>query len=425
MKPTTASIWTRLAAAGLLISLLPSCFKDRLSQTQTYTITKPVYALKATVLAHINGDANRPIDTVGKVYEKGNYIYLNELNQGIHIIDNSDPTHPQQIAFINIPGNEDMAIHGNTLYADMGTDLLALDITDPRQVKLSGTIPALFTPMGYPYGYVDTSMVITGWIVKDTTVPYNQPPYVCMNCMVLGSNVSVPATYSQSSVSVSVNGTGGSSSKMTLIDDHLFVISESHTLGVVDVTNAARPALVKSFFAGLDLETIYPFQDKLFLGSLEGVYIYDVSDPANPTQEAQFTHGTACDPVIADGDYAYVTLHAGTSCGGSTNELDVIDVQNLLQPVLVSSYPMTAPTGLAKDGNMLFVCDGNAGVKVFDATEPYNLKLVTAIGQNTGYDVIAGSGRLLEVASQGLYQYDYTNPAAISRLSALPVMDVQ
>src|SRR5438874_9337865 len=104
------------------------------------------------------------------------------------------------------------------------------------------------------------------------------------------------------------------------------------------------------------------------------MFMYDVSDPAHPAALGEFSHGRACDPVITDGNYAYVTLHAGTECGGSSNELNVINVQDLMHPELVKSYPMTNPTGLCKNGNLLFVCDGSNGVIIYDATKASDLK---------------------------------------------------
>ncbi|HHN47860.1 MAG TPA: hypothetical protein ENN08_02830, partial [Bacteroidales bacterium] len=53
------------------------------------------------------------------------------MNQGIHVVDNSNPASPQIISFIAIPGNYDLAIRGNILFADSYIDLVALDISDP------------------------------------------------------------------------------------------------------------------------------------------------------------------------------------------------------------------------------------------------------------------------------------------------------
>ena len=144
--------------------------------------------------------------------------------------------------------------------------------------------------------------------------------------------------------------------------------------------------------------------------------MYDVSDPAHPVPVGQFEHGTACDPVIADGNYAYVTLHEGTSCGGDANELDVVDITNISNSQLVKSYPLQRPEGLSKDGSLLFVCD-STNVKVFDATNASALILKQSIASKSPYDVIADNNKLIVVTAYGLYQYDYSNINSIKLLS--------
>ena len=417
-----------LLTGSCVLLLLSGCFKDKV--TQTYTITRPVYTLKTTFLANINGNPGQPIGAIGRLYIKDNFIYLNEPEKGIHVIDNSDPTHPQQTAFLNIPGNEEMAIKGNILYADIYRELLAIDISNPRQIRVTGMIPNIFPDRfdgiggyaTYNNGTVsDTNVLLTGYITKDTTLKTGAPTSVFGTIYPL-VYYSVAASSSSTNTG-SGSGIAGSMAKMVLMNNYLYTIPEEHSLAILDVSNAPSPSLVSSSFAGYDLETIYPFRDKLFLGSKEGVYIYDVSNPVKPVQQGTFTHGSACDPVIADDNYAYVTLHAGTYCGGSSNELDVVNVQNLQQPSLVASYPMTKPEGLSKDNNLLFVCDSLAGVKLYDAGNPASLQLLTKIptGQTVATDVIAANQRLFVIAGGSLYQYDYSNTQNIRLLSTLSV----
>jgi hypothetical protein len=406
-----------------LLSLLPGCSKQPVGKTYTYHISRPIYALKTSVLAGINGQPSQSFDSVGKFYIDGKTIFLSEINKGIHIIDNSDPVHPVQIAFLNIPGNEDIAIKGNTLYADMYTDLLAIDISNPRRVQISGMVQGLFPMEGYLNGQqTDSNLVITGYISKDTTVSVPGRVingYYCANCPAVDPG-GIALDFSSASASAST-GVAGSMARMAMIKDYLYVISESHSLGIVKATDPPHPSLVSIQPGGFDLETIYPFGDKLFLGSAEGVYIYGVDNPVQPQQEGQFEHGHACDPVITDGSYAYITLHAGSYCGGASNELDVVNVSDLPQTSLVKVYPMTRPEGLCKDGNLLFVCDDSAGVKVYDASKADNLKLLTLIPNVNGYDVVASNDLLLVVTSQGLYQYNYSDIAHIRFLSFFEV----
>ncbi len=52
--------------------------------------------------------------------------------------------------------------------------------------------------------------------------------------------------------------------------------------------------------------------------------------------------------------------------------LSVVNIKNIDQPKLVMTYPLTNPHGLGKDGDLLFICDGTAGLKIFDASDPRN-----------------------------------------------------
>jgi len=416
MKNNKLSVFLFVLTCSATILLLEGCHKDN---TRTYTILKPVYKDKASVLAAINGSATESFLHPGKIYIKDNLIFINEIDKGIHVIDNSDPSHPQQISFLDIPGNEDIAVKGNILYADMYADLLAIDITDPQSVHVTGKVSHFFMEREFVNGFKpDSNQVIVDWIKKDTTVVIDQNPVVppiddCRACMFMLSDASsVPAT----------NGQAGSMAKMVLLKDYLYAISERHSLGIVSVTNASSPHFENNISAGFDLETIYPFEDKLFLGSAEGMFMFDVSDPIQPFSIGTFSHGRACDPVVSDGKYAYITLHAGTECGGNANELDVVNIENLDQSQLVKTYPMTKPTGLCKDGSLLFVCDASV-VKIYDAADPSDLKLLNKINSNEPYDVIAHNNVALVVDADGLYQYDYSNVSNIRQLSFISVKE--
>src|SRR5688572_15739272 len=98
--------WLTIGNIFLVIasfSVLPGCFKDRISRT--YTLMKPVYASKATVLSNIRSNNPRPLEAPGKIYILGRYLFVNEIDKGVHIIDNSNPSNPRAVAFVDIPGN--------------------------------------------------------------------------------------------------------------------------------------------------------------------------------------------------------------------------------------------------------------------------------------------------------------------------------
>lgn len=88
--------------------------------------------------------------------------------------------------------------------------------------------------------------------------------------------------------------------------------------------------------------------------------------------------------------------------------------------MLVKTYPLTKPTGLSKDGDLLFICDGTA-VKIYNATNPGALQLLQSIASNEPYDVIAADKKAMVVCSDGLYQYDYSDINHIRLLSFIPI----
>jgi hypothetical protein len=402
------------AAPVIFISLLlPGCFKDKF--THTYTILEPVYKSKTEVYANIKSNPPREIQSPGKIYVYGHYIFLNEINKGVHIIDNTNPSHPVAKAFIDIPGNLDIGVKGNTLFADLYSDLVTVDISDPLNAKLIGYVSNVFPERSYGNGFVaDNTQVIVDWIQKDTTVPYQASG-------VYGYPVPGVLYFNQAATAAPApTGISGSMARFIILNDYLYAVN-SHTLQCIPISNPAQLTISNSISAGWDIETIYPFQNKLFLGSMGGVFIFDISQPDNPIQEGTFVHATACDPVIADDDYAYVTLREGTTCGPADNELLVINIKDLQSPSLVKAYTMTNPQGLTKDNNRLFICDGKDGLKMYDVSDPANIVLKKHIQGSETYDAIAWNKNLIVVANDGLYQYNYSNPDDLVLESKLTV----
>src|SRR5450432_1656396 len=150
--------------------LFSGCLKDTCKHSYTYTFYEPVYKTTAEVRANIKSNPAREIKEPGKIVILGNYIFLNEVDKGIHVIDNSNPASPKNIAFIDIPGNIDLAVKGNTLYADLYTDLVTLDISNPLNVVKTNIADGVF-PERYYGGPVlagDSGKIIYDWIKHDT-----------------------------------------------------------------------------------------------------------------------------------------------------------------------------------------------------------------------------------------------------------------
>ena len=406
-------------AAFILLLSMPvifsACVKDSCKKVYTYSYYVPVYKTKEEVRANIKSNAPRELKNTGKLYMYGNYIFLSETDKGIHVIDNSNPASPRNTGFIDIPGTLDLAVKGNTLYADLYTDLVTIDISNPANVVLKKVTENVFSYRYWGGGFSNnTNDVIVDWQKRDTTVTQS-----CDDGLLFAmDNTVFLASSSSGSAASAPTGVGGSMARFAIMNDRLYTVTTTD-LDVFDITNSNNPVKGARVNVGTNIETIYPFKESLFIGSMNGMFIYNVGNPDNPVKTGQFGHVRTCDPVIADDTYAYVTLRSGTPCTGFINELDVLRLNGVSNPTLVKVYQLKSPHGLSKDGDNLFICDD--GLKIYKAADVNNLQLQQHITGAETFDVIARNNVALVVAKDGLYQYDYSDIANVKLLSKLSV----
>ena len=210
-------------------------------------------------------------------------------------------------------------------------------------------------------------------------------------------------------------GLGGSMARFTITNNHLYTVSDSK-LSIFDVRDANEPILRNKVDIGLGVETIFPLADNIFIGTQTGMKIMDVSQPTDPVMLSSFQHIRSCDPVVANGKYAYVTLRSDNLCTRGTNELQVLDISNLQNPVLLTIFPMTKPSGLALDGNNLFVCDNV--LKWYDVTDPKKIVSKGSFVTNAT-DLFVHNNILMVIGTGGLSQYSYAS-GEIKLLSRIP-----
>jgi hypothetical protein len=403
-----------------IITILLFCFscQDEISSTYTYATKYPVFLKMADVRKNeIVVEPGRILTDPGKIYIYKDFLYINEPQKGIHIFDNSNPSKPQKLSFLSIQGNTDLSINSNILYADNYVDLLAFDLSTPNSPQLVKRVEDVFMHM-----YTDLS---TGTFVtyKDTVMTYEGDFW--WGNGIWGRNTLAFAS-SDSKSSGGSYGQGGSMARFTLAEDHLYTVDD-YSLRVFNVTEAKDPYFIKKINLGWGIETIFPFQSKLFIGSNTGMHIYDISNPSTPKKMSVYQHITACDPVVVNEKYAFVTLRSGLTCRLGVDELQVLDIENPYQPQLLKSYPMANPHGLAVSGDFLFLAEGKHGLKSFNISDVYKIdqNQLEFLKSIKSTDIIAGPKSLIVIGPDGVCQFDYTNPNKLSPLSCITVANSQ
>src|SRR5687768_9403422 len=247
------------ASTLALLFVFNSCVKDNC--TRRYVYWEPVYRTKDEVRANVKNNPVREIERPGKIYIRGNYIFLNEVDRGIHIIDNSNKAAPRNIAFIDIPGNLDMAVKGSILYADLYTDLVAIDISNPAQIVVKKFTENIFPERYYGNGFSQNrTMIIQDWVRKETVVQVDCGGNGGLLGGLRTADVFMSGTLSSTAQSGSAAGggspfgVGGSMARFTILNDYLYAVS-NFALNVVSIVNGADPTFSKKVQIGSGIET--------------------------------------------------------------------------------------------------------------------------------------------------------------------------
>lgn len=415
---------------ALLTMIITSC-EDR--RFQTYTANVPQYMSYEDLRASFKVTAGEDLVKPGKIYFKDQYMYINEYQKGVHVVDLSDPSNPAKKAFISIPGNVDLAIRDNILFADSFIDLLLIDISSPLlpvEIKRIEKIFEYVIPpydIDYPLDQIDQEKgVITGYKIKEITREINNQPYPWPMYWDYSSFAEVSSVRYNAPAGGGGNtyGVGGSMARFITYDDYLYTLESTYKLKSIDISNTDNVVVKNEQYLWGNIETIFIAGEYMYVGSSNGMHILSLNEPSVPILLSTYQHVTACDPVVVDGNLAYVTLRAGNLCGGTQNLLEVIDISNKSEPKRLVSYAMTEPYGLGIDNNTLFVCEGEHGLKVYDATDPHAItsNKIAEFSNIHAHDVIPMSSFLFMIGDDGFHIYDYSDLNDISLLGTLPVV---
>lgn len=411
----------RIAFLAFIVFAIASCDKA----INKYKCYEPIYTDEATFRTPATFESPRSINKDGAIYFKDDYLFVVEPNQGIHFINNSNPSAPVNTGFLKVMGASGLAIRGDYLYITALVDLVIVDvstISNPVEIAREEELFPTALPImdkNYPTKTIDKSQgIVTSWKVIEVEEEdnLNQTPQWtgCLGCEMLTVN-SMDAGGGSSAT-----GTAGSFARITIVNDYLYVLDE-WKLKSYNISNPTNLVAGQEVSVWWEAETIFPTDDHLYLGTTTGMMIYGLDDPSMPQHLGSISHARACDPVVVQDNYAYVTVRSGGPCGGDINQLDVVDISDKNNPILVHTVQLDNPHGVGVDGNTLFVCDGDSGLRVFDISNKTEVdqNQLKRFGNIQATDVIPLNGVAMVIGDDGLYQYDYSDPTNLDLLSTI------
>lgn len=433
-----------LALLAILTGSLTSCLEDRCEENRTVIGFDPIT---------ISADEWRgssffcgvglPVCEISSFYVYDQYLFMVEANEGLHIYDNTDSNNPVPITFMEAPGGQGIAVRNGILYMNQYTDLVAFSLDNPEQPELVGRTENVFEPYSIFAQVLPGDRFVTGWneTSQRQVLSCNSPNFASNGFWEGDLFFSQDANFSRNE---SLNtgalsnataggagpdnvGQGGSLARFTISNGTLYAVDDQ-SLRVFDLADAENPVFSTTVNLGWGIETIFPYEDKLFIGANNGVHIYSVASPTAPEHLSTFEHVLSCDPVVVSDDKAYVTLWGGRDCGSAGDQLEIIDVSDARNPRSLQITPMSNSHGLGVAEGKLFLCAQWEGLKVFDLTDDGLLgEQLSSLNNINARDVIVLPGDndliVLGYGSDGIQQFDYSDAGLLTPTSRINLCD--
>lgn len=246
------------------------------------------------------------------------------------------------------------------------------------------------------------------------------PPVLFGLILLLGSLFAGCSKDSASTQSAVFQGQGGSTARFAIYNEWLYTV-DAKQLRTYSLADPSNPLLTHTQDVGFEIETIFPFSGKLFIGSTSVVHIFSIDNPSKPEKLSVAISPTVmrrCDPVVAKDTVAFATLRAGTACGGFQSILAVYDIRDITKPVQRGSFTLSEPRGLGYADTVLYVCDP-PGLRLLNIKDAFQPKYIGELRDGDFYDVIPYGGLLFAQTRTGGIIYDISKPAAPVKLSLL------
>ena len=331
------------------------------------------------------------------IYVLNNFAYLitaNAATNGLHIVDISDPFNPFEAGYYDTgTGEYDVWVADSLAYVTSYFGLHIISLSDPNNPFQIGLLPSSGNNYFYYLFVKDNYAFITGGYgtlhIIDVSNPSNPTEIVAYQT---GCNFATD---------------------LFIANNYAFVYGIDYKLYIIDISDPANPQAISSYNVGAWSFNIYVSDNFVFItGIMTGLHIVDVEDPSNPIEAGfYYTGGSSIYDAYVMGDYAYITNQ-------QNSHLNVIDIDDPFDPKLTGyCYLGDIEPNIYVQDNYAFVAGGSSDfstgyLRIIDISNPTNPVQVSQydLGSPATSIFVAGEYTYTTTAHQ-LQIFDISDPA--------------
>ncbi len=379
---------------------------------------------------------------------KGQYLFIADYYNGLHVADITVPSVPLPVTTLNLPsGASDLVISGNTAYVTGGSSLYVVDITDPVNPSLSGSVVVTSSQaegVDVQGSLVSVACFNDGFSLVDVSNPtnpilsrhenktggiYDLGQAYNSELRTIGSYLYLFISNNSSTAIYRIAGTPASpilyarsnsmmsSDEIAISEDGSYAyIASSWYLRTYNLSSLYSPTLLDTLDPSPDepVEGIAVSGDRAYITMRDvGFAIVDITYPNNLSEMIVYnTPGEAKSVALSEG-YAYIS-------DGQGYGLHIYGIAEPQIPTLLDTYTgLTEPTDLAIQGDYLFVTETSNDweMSVLNISNPANL---ISAGGATSYTPVGmkvvGQKIFFAAERSGTMMFDISDPVAPSVL---------
>lgn len=296
---------------------------------------------------------------INDVSVSGSYAYTG--SNGFRVIDISDSTHPVEIGYADIDGSLVEAADNSLVvycpYSMTANNTVHLmDVSDPANpVSLDSYASPVMT---WDLVVRDNLAFVACWWDGVRILNFEDPNNLTLIAHTMGwTSGGIPGVdycYAQA-VDVDEN-------YLYIVDYEPFSTEDTYGLYIIDISNPADPTLINRFQNITSHPNDVAVKDgRVYIADgYGGVEVVDVSDPLNPSVIGYVDLIDGSTGITIEGDYAYVSEYI---LGG----LQVVDISTPSSPTLAGWYQPSGcfALGVESDNGFVYIADGLAGFQIY------------------------------------------------------------